>query len=413
MLKKVIKAGVKLLSANIIVAGLSFLAMPLLVAKIGIDGFGEFVLYQTAIMLVFKLCNPQSWQAVSSIIYGYELKDRFSVIQSAISIDIVCTFLSILLGIFVYLFFCNWLNFLSIDLINLILCLAMLPCLQTGGLSSIYRLENRYFILAISDVSSASLKCLLIYLMSEGAGLTEVLAIYLISEVLKFSILLLPIFHQIIFFEMKKIKIIVPNLIKQIKWTWWGGIVDLPVNELDKLIVGYFLNMESVGLYQIIRRIGSIINIAASPLYQVLYPEAMKAAIEKNYMLIKSLIVKFSLMMFLCGALAFSFIYTTSSLWQNFFSGELNEYSIQLILIYIVIQWGVIVFIHYHPIFTALNGVRANAILTMVLNLLFTILFISGIYAFGIEGGLLAILIHYFATVFIKAVCINNKLKVN
>ena len=171
--------------------------------------------------------------------------------------------------------------------------------------------------------------------------------------------------------------------------------------------------MESVGLYQIIRRIGSIINIAASPLYQVLYPEAMKAAIEKNYMLIKSLIVKFSLMMFLCGALAFSFIYTTSSLWQNFFSGELNEYSIQLILIYIVIQWGVIVFIHYHPIFTALNGVRANAILTMVLNLLFTILFISGIYAFGIEGGLLAILIHYFATVFIKAVCINNKLKVN
>lgn len=413
MLKKVIEASLKLLSANVIVAGLSFLAMPLLVAKIGIDGFGEFVLYQTAIMLAFKLCNPQSWQAVSSIIYRYELKDRLSVIQSALAIDIICSVLSIFLGIIAYLFFSYWLNLLSVDFSNLILCLAILPCLQTGGLSSIYRLENRYFVLAISDVSSASFRCLLIYMMPEDASLTEALAIYVISEALKFLILLLPIFYRIIFFETKKIIKIVPSLIKQIKWTWWGGIVDIPTNELDKLIVGYFLNMESVGLYQIIRRIGSIINIAASPLYQVLYPEAMKAALEKNHVLIKSLMVKFSLIMFLCGAIAFGFIYTTTSLWGQAFSGELNEYSIQLVLTYIVIQWGVIIFIHYHPIFTALNGVKANAILTMALNLLFAILFVGGVYEFGIEGGLLAIFIHYFSTVLIKAVCINNKLKVN
>ncbi|MEG1325441.1 MAG: hypothetical protein RSD99_11160, partial [Janthinobacterium sp.] len=60
------------------------------------------------------------------------------------------------------------------------------------------------------------------------------------------------------------------------KWSTAQAIADLPVAHVDKILVGLALSSEALGIYNILKRLYSIINMATAPVYMNSIPEFAK-----------------------------------------------------------------------------------------------------------------------------------------
>jgi O-antigen/teichoic acid export membrane protein len=110
---------------------------------------------------------------------------------------------------------------------------------------------------------------------------------------------------------------------------------------IDNLILAYFLNTQIVGIYQVIKKILSPILIISSPFSMLVYPKLIHFFETKQKNMFQKIIVKISFYLSIIALLYITIIYSFLDHIFSFMDVQfINEYSIYYLLISLVVYLG-------------------------------------------------------------------------
>jgi O-antigen/teichoic acid export membrane protein len=155
--------------------------------------------------------------------------------------------------------------------------------------------------------------------------------------------------------------------------------------------VGFYLGLESVAVYHIIRRISGAFSQLGSPLYHVLYPK-MISDVSKDSMSAKDdNYQRLTLLILAIGSLILVLFYLTRNYWLGYlFSGAMITDGVTLLLfLQMFVQLISMSFIYVHPLLLARGGIKYHFYTTLLSNIAY-ILLIMVLGPLGILGFIIA-----------------------
>ncbi|WP_165395279.1 lipopolysaccharide biosynthesis protein [Flagellimonas allohymeniacidonis] len=283
--------------------------------------FGVLALVQAYALIIDKILNFQSWQAL--IKYGSETlkddrkEDLTSLLRLGFSLDVGTAILASVTGcILAYVvgYFLGWSD-LKAQMASLF-SIAILFNIE-GTPTAILRLFNSFKHFAIGSVGAAILKLVLVvigyYLES---GLIYFVIVTMLSQIGGYIYLIL---SSLSLLNKKKIGLgkYVPNY-KEIKntansfeglksfiWTTnLHGTVRMATLNLDVILVDTLLGSVATGLYKVAKQFAKIFTQFSQPLYKSIYPELARLWSENKTTEFASVIKKFSFITFIFGIIA-------------------------------------------------------------------------------------------------------------
>lgn len=358
-LKGVLKGTGIITLANVAGAIFSFLFIPIVINKVGLDGYGSFVLYTTSMIVFQKLSNLQTWQISTK-----EGIDNDEVFFRFIGIDIV---LGVIGGISYFVFF--MLYYHSVEgqdslLIGLFVA-SCIPVLSNSSLLAYFRNKEKFLQISIYLVCAPFLR-LVILLNYNVENEIELVGIFLISEIIKCFILFHGYWGALKQFNLRGGYKSINNK-KDVFWSWLSGISDLPVQAFDRLLIGALLGAEMAGVYHAIRRVGNVVTQFSAPVYQVIYQYFIR--LNKNVIEQKILIRKITILLLLMNFTIVLLAFTLHDFWFEKFFEEVEVK--WLVYGYLLCVSVVTALIYIHPLYMVKFGVKSNAITTLVFNVIF------------------------------------------
>ncbi len=307
--KRLLTNAKTLLTGNAISSIFSLISFALCARALGPELFGVFVTIQTYVLIIDRLINFQSWQAI--IKYGTDdiqhnrIAQFKKLIRYGFSLDITTAILGTIiayLGVSLLSQRYVW----SPDLVHYAHIYCFLILFNISGTPiGILRLFNRFKTYTYPQIISQGLKLIFILIAySIKAPFQYYIIIWFIFDILNylllvtFSLLELKNQNLLNFFKKEDTKqentrkgiwsfVISTNLISSIR---------LATRELDLLIIGGILGLKAVGMFKIAKLFASIIIKIFDPIYETIYPELTKLVSEKKFKKFSSLILKTSLM---------------------------------------------------------------------------------------------------------------------
>ena len=278
-------------------AGLGFLSIIIVAPKLGAEEFGFFSLIVSYVLIIDRLFNFQSWQAlikhgIESIekenISEYRGFVKFSFCIDVVSALVACVFAIITSDLLGFIF--GWQE-KTIDLIK-IYSISILFNIS-GSALGVLRINNCFLHIALADTASAFAKVVAIlgsYLSFYDLNLQLIIIIWLSTEVFhKFLLLYLALVQiggkearDIIFTKLKPMKAQIKGFFKVLLLTNLEGAVRV-LRDFDIFFVTYLLNEASAGIFRLAKQLGQLISIYVEPMYQVVYPELTKKVSRKEY----------------------------------------------------------------------------------------------------------------------------------
>lgn len=287
-------AGI-LLSGNIGASMLGLISLALTARALGAESFGILVLISTYVLVIDRLINFQSWQAI--IKYGAEAleqpdHDEFkSLLKFGFILDIGTAFAGTLIAASGASFVGHWQGWNPDTVLMATLYSATILFHISGVPTAILRLFDRYKLFSLIAVIAAAIKLLGIttaYL--NDAGLWAFLIIWAFTDILGKILLLIMTWHEL---KRRSYLPLHQVSIGQITARFpgiWGFVISTNLNtsirmtsrEADVLVIGALLTPTDVGLYKIAKQVASILGTLADPLYQSIYPEFARLRAKKD-----------------------------------------------------------------------------------------------------------------------------------
>ncbi|MBM7839409.1 O-antigen/teichoic acid export membrane protein [Alkalihalobacillus xiaoxiensis] len=401
IIKKLIKNVATLFSGNIIAQVLGLITLALTTQLLGAELFGVLIVIQTYTIIMDKLVNFQSWQAL--IKFGTEAQRdgndnefkgliKFSTLLDAVS-ALIATLLAILL---IY-----WLA----PLINLneeYIYMCMIYCLSilfhlSGAPTAILRMYDKFKLIATIQVIVAMLKFVTIFALYllEINNFSVVLVAWVLSEVIS-HLLLLTCGHYVLYknninkWWLKKTTR-PKEFFSFTCWTNLSTTVNLPVKQFDILIVSWIISMEGVAVYKIFKQVAQICNKISDPVYQVIFPQLVKMVSDNKLNLALKYVKKVAFILALITIPIAVVISLFSPYWLNWIFGEIYADAWIVLALYLGIEVVSQSLIGVHPLFIALGYVKKNLMIMLITN----ISYLPLVFYLGSSFGLLGVVIAY------------------
>lgn len=415
MLNKLIRQAGVLLSGNLFASVLNFLSVAISLKALGVESFGQVTLLQ-AYILVISLCfNPQAWQGL--IRYFSLETDQAGLLTSTLKYDLICAVLGTVLAILIAPLYTE--SFKLSEYTELLQwCALYILINQTSVAIGILRYQERYKALALQNVISAVLffVCVLV-----GFWLALDVDYYVASYLLTLGLgvvfiqwLCLP-YTLSLFKARKDNKVMLSNARKKEfnKFNFtvhMTALADIPVKQLDNILVGAVVSVSAAGAYRVIKQIATISTKVTAPLNQVLYPEVNTLLASKEYSKVKGAMLKIITLLLVPSLVVVVLASVSTEYWiPVMFSEELLAYKWHIIT-FLLIHAIATAFTPVHPIFLALGYVKRLFIITLFSNLVLC----AGILLLGPQIGLwgivIAIFIQYILTIICKLPLILTRL---
>nr|WP_246239991.1 lipopolysaccharide biosynthesis protein [Pseudoalteromonas caenipelagi] len=391
-----------LLGGNLSASVLNFLSVAVALKALGVESFGAVTLLQSYILVISLCFNPQAWQGL--IRYLHLEKDKASLIKLTLYYDFLCAVLGTLLAVCLTDLY---LSFFDLSEYSHLLKYSSLYILvnQTSVAIGVLRYHERYTVLALQSVISA-----VIFFVCALVGYWQSYSIefYVISYLLSLTI-------GVIYIQLCSIQPIKQLLgtqcSKKMSNTDKGtfnkfnytvhltALADIPVKQLDNILVGAVVSVGAAGAYRVIKQIATISTKVTGPLNQVLYPEVSNLLAEKAYSKVRYAMSKLILFLLVPSLVVVLFATMTADYWiLAMFSQELVEYKWH-IGAFLIMHAVATAFTPIHPVFLALGYVKKLFYITLISNLVLCLaIVILGPYI-ELWGVLLAIFLQYFLTI--------------
>lgn len=289
LIKHLLKNSAILLSGNAGAAVIGLVSLALTARSLGAEKFGVLVLITTYILIIDKLINFQSWQAI--IKYGADALERKEqndfrmLIKFGFLIDISASILGFVissLSVVIVGYLKGWEK--GTVLMVVLYSITILSHI-TGTPTAILRLFDRFKLLAYSGFAAALIKLAgvtVAYVMK--ADFWAYLLVWGITDIFGSMILVFLALHQLKLRSMAYFyKIKLKGITGKFKGIWgfvWttnlSDSVRMSTREVDVFLIGVLLNPSSVAIYKIAKQIASIPSQFAVPVQQVIYPAMSK-----------------------------------------------------------------------------------------------------------------------------------------
>ncbi len=391
---------------NVSATAISFFAIPITLRIMGLQHYGSFVFVQAAAAIVFTLVTLQYWQGLL-----VEFPGKASSAQTlkrhvlrSVSFELVGIVMAFAVILALPLFSLDQVSVFKWTDLLLIILSTLLPTL--GSLVAFYRLTDRYRTLMVVGLLCNILRLVFLNIAWHvSPTVSAVVLSYAAPEILRSSYLGCSLFF------MKSAGQAVEEgpplqqskIYSAGKWSTAQAVADLPVAHVDKILVGLALSPEALGIYNILKRLYSIINMATAPVYMNSIPEFARKVNRDDLTGAYALWRKTILLLMPISACIGIVFFVTRGIWTGFVYHGLASYSGEL---FVVILTAVIAgsFITSHAFYWALGKKRQTTIITVTSNIIYLGLLLLLSAKFQLIGALVAFLIHVSAVVLVKVV---------
>ena len=188
------------------------------------------------------------------------------------------------------------------------------------------------------------------------------------------------------------------------------ALADIPVKQLDNILVGAVVSVGAAGAYRVIKQIATISTKVTGPLNQVLYPEINNLLAKKAFEKIKTAMLKIVLLLAVPSFFVVLFASLTVDYWIPLvFTDGLLVYKWQIIT-FLLIHAAATAFTPIHPVFLALGYVKKLFYITLLSNIVLCLAIVLLGAKIELWGVLIAILLQYLISVIWKIPLILKKL---
>ncbi|OEZ61622.1 lipopolysaccharide biosynthesis protein [Duganella sp. HH105] len=392
---------------NVSSTAIGFFAIPITLKIMGIEHYGSFIFVQSLAMIAFTLTTVQYWQGLLVEIPGkvQSLALLKRQVMRSVSFEALGGLAAALLIIVISLpiFEISQINGFGRGDMLLAVVSMLLPSL--GSLVAFYRLTNQYQILLMAGVCTNLLRLLLLFGASRYYPTTSaVIVCYAAPELFRLICLAAYMFwYQKPGAAAAASDDVIDEgrILSAGKWGSVQAIADLPIANIDKVLVALVLSPEALGIYNILKRLYAIISMATTPVYANSIPEfAQKINTGDSagaFALWRKTIWILLPVSTVIGMTAFF----SRSLWIPFIFRGLAEHSQELLIIILAaIVAGS--FITTHAFYWALGKKRETTAITVGTNLLYLFFLFTFSKFFGVSGAIGAFLLHVTLAVAIK-----------
>ncbi len=403
-----------LLTGNILASVANFVSIALLANQLSARDFGVFVLLQSYIIVLGAVFNPQAWQGFIKFATTHS-DNLHQIIKHTWRYDLALAgggFLVAATGAPLYL------RLVGISDEYLVVLQTMSLYIffnQTSLCIGLLRLRDEFKVLALQNVIASMLFLGLVLI-----GMTMEKSTSYFSLCYAFSLIIglcyinfkgllsvrkLGNQQPIVDFDIKR------RLRKFNLYAHATSISDIPIKQLDTVLVGVVLSVEMSGVYKVMKQIGTLTNKLTGPITQVLYPELNKCLAQKNSQRFNAIFIKMTCLL-LVAALPFAAILgLTSEYWlEIIFSDYIAKYAFEMSL-FLFIHAIATSFVAIHPAYLAIGYVRSLFYITVLCN----VVFIAALYLLGKEFALIGVVaavgVQYLFTLVCKAIPLYLEVK--
>lgn len=409
ILIQLLNRAFSVLGGNISISAGNFIIAGILISKSGLVNYGIFVSLQAAYYSWATVSKPLTWQAIikysSSTTPSHLLS--ISLKTEVIGAFIALIAASVIAVSAIYL----WAPSEDYVVCGVMIFFASLM-LNNGTTVGYLRVNRRFKTIALLQSLSAILK------VPTCLYFAEDIELYFISTLVVDIAIWLPALIVITYKERtaanknNKPACTGLKLVDFLRFAYWGTLhstLDLPVTQLDRLLISALISLEAAGIFNLIKRISQIIGQIADPIYQVIFPEFSELLHDRETRKIKEISKKISLAILISSMLTTAVLFILFEPLNNLaFAGEMADYKSELIT-YLAIQSAALCFIWIHPLFIALGHMKQNAVILLISNIIYTSLIILLAESLSIWGIIIAFLLQSSSLIAMKAYIIKTK----
>lgn len=192
-------------------------------------------------------------------------------------------------------------------------------------------------------------------------------------------------------------------------WRYLSSAFDIPVKQLDVIIVSTVISLEATGIYRIIKQVLGVLGLWTGPVYQAVFPQfATMIAKRDNEGAIKYA-VKIGVLSFASVGLPAVMLAVTSTWWLDMVFGAGFAAGAAPLSVFLFFQVFAIGATVIHPLFTAMGYVKQNSVILLLANATYLGLAWQLSKAWGLSGLGLAFGVQLSLIVVLKAVYIARR----
>ncbi|MDC8757608.1 lipopolysaccharide biosynthesis protein [Janthinobacterium fluminis] len=395
---------------NLAGAGVSVFTIPISLKVIGIASYGHLVLVQSIALAVFVCTSFQYWQGLLVELPGRQMDTPAlrRAVWTSFRYELLAIGIVGAVALLLHLAGLQQIAEFSAPQLLLLSLSAVFPVVGTH--TAYFRLVDRYNVLMLAGLSTSVLKLICLHLVAHFSPTVGNLVLaYAIPEILRLGALFAIIGADRLPLQGKLCASTVSHarIVKAGKWGMLQAIFDLPVVYVDRIILGFALSGENLGIFSILKRIYGLINMATSPFYTTSIPEFAARENAGDRKGAFALWIKTVKMLFVVVATAGILCYLSKSLWMPLiFTGlrdYLNEFTVVLVT---AVCAGT--FVSTHALYWSLGKMRETTLITVATNVLYLGVLWGLTSRFGLLGTVFAFLVHVLLAVSIKILLLRR-----
>lgn len=284
----------------------------------------------------------------------------------------------------------------------------------TGTPTGILRLFDKFGLYAAQQVSGAAIKLVaVIWVSSIGGSIEHYLAAWGAGQVGATVVL---VCLAVVTMRKQGVALRKPSDRKErrelFRFAFWTNITsafDLPVKQLDIIIVSQVISMDATGVYKIVKESGQLIGKVADPLHQAIYPDLARMVNVKGLSEAIRLVKKSAFALASFGFPAATVAGVTASFWLVHFFGPEFAVGAAPVAVFLVLKAASVTVIGVHPLFLSLGYARDAAMILLLSNVLYLATVVALGSILGLMGVVLAYGIQFVTTVVLKIVIIGSR----
>ncbi|CAK3667004.1 oligosaccharide flippase family protein [Vibrio crassostreae] len=375
-----------LISGNAVASIGGIFLTTLVINIFGLEMLGNLAIAQAAVFTAYGLFNLHTWQALIKFGSSFYESSRWDTFNQYVNFSRFLDVISGVLGFFI-LNLVIWILYkyeiVPSLLMEIIVTLSFYLLFNLNNSSiGVIRLFGLYKNIAIQANLSVAFKlafCFVVF--SLELSFNWLVVFILISDVIA-NIYIYVCSRKSITnrfkisrtndIENSKASIEYRKFFKFCMWLNLSGIIDLPLKQLDVVILSFFLSSNIIGVFKFTKQISKVISQIADPVYQIVYPIFTREVDSSSLDFIK--VLNISLSIFFIGVFAFCSVYIFYD-WAvvRFFSKDLVDFK-YVIISYLFSNVLIVSSICIHPMFIAKGFVKYNAFINLASNSVYLVI---------------------------------------
>lgn len=405
------KSFLRVFTGNSVVQCSNLVVASILITYIGLEWYGTFIIYQSYFYVLIALSRPNTSLSCVKFEVGNGNERKLYV---STSLDLMSPLIFLMLSPLLIAYFTN-INYFDLGII-----IFASYFVSNGTLLGVTRSAGRFGFITNIQIISSLLKVIFSYFFAAFFYSETLTPLNFFSGIL-FIDCIVWLLGYILYIGILTPLICISKFYSTfqdnmdfIKFSFWGmlqSIIDLPVTQLDRLILSSTLGADAVGVYNLIKRIGSIVNQIVEPISVVMFPNFVSMLACGNYTAIIKTAKKTMFIVAVITIPISAFVYLFFPFFDKLlFASSLIEYK-ELVILYILIQSLSLCFAWMNPLSNALGLMKENTIVLILANTVFTFNLILLSEWWGVLGAVVAILSQYIVFYLLKSFIIKSKWK--